>query len=101
MANVIGDVHGGGAETTDGIGDVEIDLSRVGLHRDVILLWESGLSAKNLVEFVDLSAVSMKYLEKRGLGLNLSSGHSSHMKQTRGGMGEAELTACGTCGTSE
>lgn len=78
MANITSDLLRRGTETSNGIGDDQVDLAGVGLGRDVVAAGEAEFLAEELVELITLGGVVLEDLEERGLS-------------ARGTLGTAEL----------
>lgn len=76
MTNVSSNALSRGAETSQGLGNVEVDLSCVGLGGDCIGGGEAGFLAENLVQAVDLGTVSVEDLHEGGLSASGTHGTS-------------------------
>lgn len=68
MANVSRNALSRGTQAGQGLGHVEVDLSRIGLRGDCVGGREAGFLAEHLVQTVDLGTVSMKNFHEGGLG---------------------------------
>lgn len=62
------------AQTSNSVGNDQINLSRVGLGRNVVAGREPKLFAKELIELVALSSVALENLQERCLGASRALG---------------------------
>jgi len=67
MTDITGDSLNGSAEAGEGIGNAEIDLSRVGLSRNWVAAWEACLLAEKLIEFVNLPIITLEDFHETSL----------------------------------